>query len=280
MRTNLIIGAAVAASLIVAGVMLLPRLMPREAGRPVNPPPKTAIPTPTPTPPANSEAPKTLETATGTMVLLPKGEYRFAENTPPVTLGPLYVDKYEVTNGRYPKFCAEPGHTCPAPPASDADYNSKPLRPAIGMSWNDADDYCKSVGKRLPTDAEWEAAARGSDQRKYPWGNWMVPGLANLGGAPPEGGHTVDVGSFPVDLSAIGVADMAGNAREWVAGDSTEAGKKIVRGGSYDFPADQFSLIWKGARLPGADPANHWPVGFRCSADPDAALKLRLPGPQ
>jgi formylglycine-generating enzyme required for sulfatase activity len=88
----------------------------------------------------------------------------------------------------------------------------------------------------------------------------MVPGLANLG----PGSHTSDVGSYPVDLSPFGAADMAGNVREWVA-DDAPGGKKTVRGGAFDFPADQFTVTWKGARLPGADAGNSWPVGFRCA---------------
>ena len=206
------------------------------------------------------------------MVLMPKDEYKLGDRGTPVTLGPLYVDKYEVTNGSYKKFCSEPGYTCPAPPAWDADYASKLFRPVIGVTWNDADAYCKWAGKRLPSDAEWEAAARGTDQRKYPWGSWMVPGLANLGGGSSE--HTADVGSFPVDVSPSGAADMAGNAREWVSDDAPN-GQKMVRGGSYDFPADQFTVTWKGSRLPGPDASNTWPVGLRCVAEPEAAMKVQ-----
>ena len=274
--SKVIVAALVLVTLIAMAVAWVrPLLMHHAPAPPASTTVKPVPVTPTPTPSPSTEQPKTLQTATGAMMLVPKDEYRLGDNAQPVTLGPFYIDKYEVTNGLYNKFCGQPGHTCPAPPALDADYNNKLLRPVIGVSWTDADNYCKSAGKRLPTDAEWEAAARGTDQRKYPWGNWMVPGLANLGGGSSEGAHTADVGSYPVDLSPSGVADMAGNAREWVAGDSTESGKKFVRGGSFDFPADQFSLTWKGSRLPGPDPANTWPVGFRCSADADAAKKLR-----
>lgn len=209
---------------------------------------------------------KAEQTKSGAMVLVPKGQYRLGEGGTPVTVGPFHIDKYEVTNGLYQKFCGQPGRTCPPPPAWDADYASKQLRPVIGVTWNDADAYCKWAGQRLPTDAEWEAAARGTDQRKYPWGNWMVPGLANLGSSSSQATHTADVGSFPVDVSPFGAFDMGGNAREWVSDDAAN-GKKTVRGGSYDFSTNQFSVTWKGSRLPGPDPANTWPVGFRCAAD-------------
>jgi serine/threonine protein kinase len=268
--------AALAFIIVVGGVAVGWRMMNRQ-GTPAAPKRVDAPATPpqsTPTSPvAGADQVKTLQTASGTMVLVPKDQYPLGEPAAPVTLGPFYIDKYEVTNGPYKKFCAGPGRTCPPAPSWDADYAAKELRPAIGVTWNDADAYCKSVGKRLPSSTEWEAAARGSDQRKYPWGNWMVPGLSNLaGGSPPE--HTADVGSFPVDLSPFGAADMAGNTREWVNDDAPN-GQKTVRGGSYDFPADQFSITWKGARSPVADPAIPWPVGFRCAADPDAASKLQ-----
>ena len=77
-----------------------------------------------------------------------------------------------------------------------------------------------------------------------------------------------------MDISPWGVSDMAGNAREWVSDDASN-GEKTVRGGSYDFPADQFLISGKASRLPGVDPSHTWPVGVRCAADANVALKLK-----
>jgi serine/threonine-protein kinase len=137
-----------------------------------------------------------------------------------VTLSAYTIDKYEVTNARY-KACVDAGG-CTAPQSVDswtrspyygtstyADY------PVINVTWHQASAFCAWSGKRLPTEAEWEKAARGSsDTRKYPWGNsaldctklnynWCV-------------GDTSRVGSYPSGASPYGVMDMAGNVDEWV----------------------------------------------------------------
>ena len=161
-----------------------------------------------------------------------------------VYLDAYEMDRYEVTNAQYRRFLQATGRQPPSYwpgdeyPSGQADY------PVIGTSWEDADAYCQWVGKRLPTEAEWEKACRGDDGRIYPWGDTWEPRRANVDVSarplrPPsqtESELTVwdvawqlvrvtpadrqpglrPVGSFPDSASPYGVMDLTGNASEWV----------------------------------------------------------------
>ena len=137
-----------------------------------------------------------------------------------VTLGTYYIDKYEVTNARY-KACVDAGQ-CSAPGSSDS--SSRPSYfgnaafndyPVIHVVWDQAHSFCTWAGKRLPTEAEWEKAARGSsDTRMYPWGN-AAPNSTLLN-YDWNVGDTTQVGAYPAGASPYGVMDMVGNAWEWV----------------------------------------------------------------
>ncbi|MBL8851916.1 MAG: SUMF1/EgtB/PvdO family nonheme iron enzyme [Planctomycetaceae bacterium] len=126
----------------------------------------------------------------------------------PVELSGYYIDVREVTVGQYLKYWKELRPT----PGRAANEDAPADMPAAGISWRDADGYLEWVGKELPTEAEWEKAARGPNQFTYPWGDGRV--LWHMPRTPAQ----IDlVGSYPADRSIYGVFDMAGNAREWCA---------------------------------------------------------------
>jgi formylglycine-generating enzyme required for sulfatase activity len=140
-----------------------------------------------------------------------------------VTLSAYYIDRTEVTVAAY-RRCVELGR-CTAPPyASGALRFDRPDFPVTLVSWNDADEYCHFAGGRLPTEAEWERAARGASGRRFPWGNVYNKRLANHGSFALDDTDDGDgfselapVGSFPLGRTPDGIDDMAGNVEEWVA---------------------------------------------------------------
>lgn len=167
------------------------------------------------------------------MVLVPKGEFYFGiqenfENQDKqylVALDAFYIDQYEITNANY-IVCVKDGNCTPPIENSSfiqSNYYENPLfsnYPVTYITWYDAKAYCEWRDARLPTEAEWEKAARGEDQRIYPWGNTLSCEFANYGevkeGCFPSPG-TTPVGSFPKGQSPYGVYDLVGNVQEWVA---------------------------------------------------------------
>jgi formylglycine-generating enzyme required for sulfatase activity len=130
-----------------------------------------------------------------------------------VYLDAFWIDKYEVTNAQY-RACVKAG-ACEEPRPCDIDDYNAPEQPVVCVSWDDAQDYAAWAGGRLPTEAEWEKAARGTDGRIYPWGN--SPPDCNKANYGDCAGKTLPVGSHPDGASPYGALDMAGNVWEWVA---------------------------------------------------------------
>jgi formylglycine-generating enzyme len=222
------------------------------------------------------------------MVLIPAGEFTMGsdkgdDDEQPihkVFLDSFYIDKFEVTNGRFAKFVEA---IQSEPPWGFADKETPVTRsdqPVRWVNWMDAIGYCLWAGKRLPTEAEWEKAARGPDGRVYPWGN-DPPTPAHAVFGLKEGSDTVSViGNRDKGRSPYGVHDLAGNLYEWTTDwydeefysknpainpkGPVEGTAKVQRGGSYINGAYRLrsSFRTKG------DPTEHDPnVGFRCAQD-------------
>ena len=167
----------------------------------------------------------------GTYVWVPPGEFMMGsedgfDNEKPVhkvriTKG-YWLSKCEVTNAQYKVFCEATGHRAPEqadwgePVWRNGGYPSEMARhPVVCVSWEDATAYCEHYGLRLPTEAEWEYAARGSKGTAYPWGNeWDQSKCCSEENTGP-GGQTYPVGSFPAGASWCGALDLAGNVWEW-----------------------------------------------------------------
>lgn len=164
----------------------------------------------------------------GDMVYIPHGDFirgtdQGGYNERPkrrIYLDAFWIDRFETTNFHYQQFVTATGHRKPGPPSRYATKMTD-LRgtnqPVTYVSWDDADAYCQWRGKRLPTEAEWEKAMRGTDGRLWPWGNQLDITAANFDGIKDGFEYTAPVGSFGMDISPFGVADGAGNLMEWVA---------------------------------------------------------------
>jgi len=141
-----------------------------------------------------------------------------------VTLPAYRIAKYPVTNAQYARFLAETGHRPPSSWEKGEIPRGTKLQPVTLVSWYDADAYCRWANARLPSEAEWEKAARGNDGRRWPWGNDMDPARLNTYYSV---GHPTPVTRYPQGASPYGAMDMAGNVYEWVADDFTAyAGSK------------------------------------------------------
>ena len=230
------------------------------------------------------------------MVLIPAGEFLMGspddeggKNEHPrhrVYLDAYSMDRFEVTFSRYAKFLQSTGRQAPRDWAQ-VKISKHSDRPAVGVSWNDAETYCRWAGKWLPTEAEWEEAARGTDERAYPWGNEQpTPRLANFVKESTIIENVYDKFLAPVDSyergkSPYGLHHMAGNVWEWTAdwydedfyakspqrnptGSSNDTGVKVIRGGSWRDVPGHVRSAHRGWATP-ATRVDH--LGFRCAQD-------------
>lgn len=134
------------------------------------------------------------------------------------TTAEYWIDKYPVTNAEYARFIVSTRHRPPLDWENGAIPDGKFLHPVTMVSWYDALAYCRWESKRLPTEQEWEKAARGTDGRRWPWGNKMDPAKLNTY---YNVGSTTRIDTYTAGVSPYGMFDMAGNVSEWTASDFT-----------------------------------------------------------
>ena len=216
------------------------------------------------------------------MVLVPEGKFTMGSDIGPsieqpahtVFLDTYYIDKFEVTNVQY-KVCVGEG-VCEQPTDTTNFNNSDYAQhPVVWVDWNMARTYCEWRGARLPTEAEWEKAARGTDGRTYPWGEKLDSTYANYG---KRINNTTSVGEYPKGVSPYGAYDMAGNAWEWVDDwfdaypgnevSQTEYGTtyRSIRGGGAYVINYYLRSSFRGLRLPSSPGSD---FGFRCARSVD-----------
>ena len=246
----------------------------------------------TPSPePAPSVAPAPPAPPEG-MIYIPGGTFQMGYNMangdlqsgPPhqVTVEPFFIDKFEVTIEAYSKnqnSAGQTGQTGQTEQTEQTGQTVETKKPMVNVTWREADSYCRSQGKRLPTEEEWEFAARGSDGRIYPWGNVFERGRANA--AHPSGDFS-PVGSFPDGDSPFGVSDMSGNAMEWTDSDFRvyEGSRykpsgcsepcKVIRGGAYFDREQDSTAVFRREYEPSilSRRRNAYAVlGFRCAKE-------------
>jgi len=240
---------------------------------------ETTVPTP-----SGGTQPQPTSLKGGEMVRVPAGEFIMgsdsgeADEKPVhrVYLDEFFIDKYEVTNEQYNQ-CVSAG-SCSVNKKYDG--FTDPQQPVVGVDWNQADTYCKWAGKRLPTEAEWEKAARGTDRRTYPWGEMIDCSRANYGDC--KHGKTKPVGSYPSGASPYGAMDMAGNVWEWCADwydenyyksspnrNPTGPGSgqyRVLRGGSWYYLPNYLRAASRSGLDPAGRSSGH--LGFRCARTP------------
>lgn len=200
-----------------------------------------------------------------------------------INLSPFYIAKYPVTNRQYRAFVEQTRHN--PPPYWDNPRFNQDDKPVVGVSWDDAQEYCRWAGLRLPTEAEWEKAASWDEERKlkrwWPWGDTEPdPERANYA---DNLGHTTAVGSYPLGVSPYGCHDMVGNVWEWVqdwylydyyehekSPTENPAGPekgthRVLRGGSFRRPAAYLTVAY---RYWYSQTYKDEETGFRCARTP------------
>lgn len=234
------------------------------------------------------------------MVEIPAGAFAMGSDVGPaderpaheVTLDAYSIDRFPVTNAQFAEFLN--AVRVPAGSPRRYDYDDADARihrhggryradlgfenhPVMEVLWSGALAYCRTLGKRLPSEAEWEKAARGTNARRYPWGR-AAPDRRRAQFA-AGWNETTPVDAHPAGASPYGVRDMSGNAWEWVASayrpypyraddgreDSSPGPVRGTRGGGHDSPAEEITTTQRGRTLSRNPASGHHNIGFRCA---------------
>jgi sulfatase modifying factor 1 len=220
-------------------------------------------------------------------VLVPEGEFLYGEKNEKISLPAYWIDKTPVTNGEFSRFVQATGYITTAektgvgcanihgkwedlqgaswryPGGNElGDISNLEDHPVVQVSWEDAMAYATWAGKRLPTEQEWEKAARGVDGREYPWGDQEpTHTLCNYG---MYEGRTTSVGKYsPLGDSPYGCADMSGNVWEWTSSIG-EMNGRVLRGGGWSHPAEYLRIVLRSIHQP---EERYDTDGFRCVSD-------------
>jgi iron(II)-dependent oxidoreductase len=235
------------------------------------------------------------------MIMMPAGAFTMGRDDGPederpahqLTLPAFHIDRLPVTNAQFAEFLNVRGHSTAKGERfydyDDGDARIHPVNgkyvadkgyenhPVVEPSWLGAREYCAWRGKRLPSEAEWEKAARGTDARRYPWGNEIPTRTRAQFGA--RFNDTAPVENFNAGASPYGVLGMAGNAWHWVSSayrpypyraddgreDLAPGPVRSTRGGGHDSPADEITTTQRGRNLSRNPRAGHHNIAFRCA---------------
>ena len=244
---------------------------------------------------------RSAQPAADEMVSIPAGSFTMGSDNGPdderpahqVTLAAYAIERFPVTNAQFAEFLNAVAAS-PSGPVRLYDFEDPDARihrranrwaahagfenhPVVEVTWAGALAYCKQHGKRLPTEAEWEKAARGTDARRFPWGN----DLPNRKRAQYVAGwnETAPVDAYPAGASPYGVRDMSGNAWEWVSSayrpypyraddgreDLQPGPVRGTRGGGHDSPASELTTTHRGRTVSRNPVAGHHNISFRCA---------------
>ncbi|MBK6684468.1 MAG: SUMF1/EgtB/PvdO family nonheme iron enzyme [Deltaproteobacteria bacterium] len=226
-------------------------------------------------------------TAAGEMVTIPGGNFTMGDrNGEPdeypersLSMRSYRIDVTEVSNAAF-RLCVL-ARACDPSGFLDHPVLGQDDHPAVGVPFADASRFCTWVGRRLPTEAEWEYAAKGTDFRKWPWKGAFDPKKVNSSAAGDDHPLTAPVGAYPEGASPFGALNMSGNAAEWVTdffdptyyrtatntthpSGPTSGRERVIRGGSY---LDGSHLVRVSARRAKLETEVDNAIGFRCAAD-------------
>ncbi len=279
-----VLGSVVAIAIVGAGAALF-----------ISRPPGQVQPVPEPPAPKRSDPFPELRTwpleklvpATTEMVLVPAGQFLYGESKEKRYLPAFYIDRYEVSQWQYAIFLEYIRRTgdhsrCHSDEPPDKDHTPKgwgwrtitaPDYPVVGLDYWDVYAYANWVGRRLPTEEEWEKAARGTDGRLYPWGNEWDPSRCNWGPAPGQQRTLVPVDSMPEGQSPYGCYHMLGNAAEWTSSVADkDQGIRVGRG--YCWMLGHMTPYVVTYRMLGATNLRDLGSGLRCAMDAPADGEL------